>query len=62
MDNGAGMTEEQLAALRERMQQSEQTGRGIGLEVAGQIAARYHGALQINYANGIFQAAVTLNP
>ena len=37
-------------------------GRGIGREGAGQIAARYHGALQINYANGIFLAAVTLNP
>ena len=30
-DNGAGMDEEQLAALQRRMLESEQTGRGIGL-------------------------------
>ena len=36
-DNGAGMTQEQLADLRQRMQQSEQTGRGIGL---GNISRR----------------------
>ena len=30
-DNGRGMDEEQLAALWERMESSEQTGRGIGL-------------------------------
>ena len=36
-DNGAGMTPEQLAELQQRMQQSEQTGRGIGL---GNISRR----------------------
>lgn len=36
-DNGAGMTAEQLAELQQRMQQSEQTGRGIGL---GNISRR----------------------
>ena len=36
-DNGAGMTGEQLAELQKRMQQSEQTGRGIGL---GNISRR----------------------
>ena len=36
-DNGAGMTPEQLEELQQRMQQSEQTGRGIGL---GNISRR----------------------
>ncbi|MBQ4550756.1 MAG: sensor histidine kinase [Oscillospiraceae bacterium] len=36
-DNGAGMTPEQLAQLQQRMQHSEQTGRGIGL---GNISRR----------------------
>ena len=44
MDNGAGMTVEQLAALRERMQQSEQTGRGIGLgNISRRISMLYPG-------------------
>ena len=30
-DNGKGMTEEELAALSEKMRQSEQTGKSIGL-------------------------------
>ena len=30
-DNGVGMDEAQLAALHQRMRESEQTGRGIGL-------------------------------
>lgn len=30
-DNGKGMTEEELAALSEKMWQSEQTGKSIGL-------------------------------
>ena len=37
MDNGAGMNEDQLAQLKDRMQRSEQTGRGIGL---GNISRR----------------------
>ncbi len=37
MDNGAGMNETQLAQLKDRMQRSEQTGRGIGL---GNISRR----------------------
>ena len=36
-DNGVGMDENQLAALKQKMQQSEQTGRGIGL---GNISRR----------------------
>lgn len=36
-DNGAGMTPEQLGELQQRMQKSEQTGRGIGL---GNISRR----------------------
>ena len=37
MDNGTGMDENQLADLKRRMEQSEQTGRGIGL---GNISRR----------------------
>jgi sensor histidine kinase YesM len=37
MDNGAGMDENQLAELKNRMMRSEQTGRGIGL---GNISRR----------------------
>ena len=43
-DNGAGMTQEQLDALKERMLLSEQTGRGIGLgNISRRISMLYPG-------------------
>lgn len=36
-------------------------GCGIGLEVCKQIAARYHGAVELSDANGLFKAEITLN-
>lgn len=43
-DNGVGMDESQLAGLAQRLQQSEQTGRGIGLgNISRRIAMLYPG-------------------
>ena len=49
-DNGAGMDEVQLAELYRRMNQSEQTGRGIGLgNISRRISMLYpEGALRIH--------------
>ena len=48
-DNGVGMTDAQLEALKHRMQQSEHTGRGIGLgNISRRISMLYPGgALRI---------------
>ena len=48
-DNGVGMTDAQLEALKQRMQQSEHTGRGIGLgNISRRISMLYPGgALRI---------------
>lgn len=48
-DNGAGMDEAQLAALHQRMRESEQTGRGIGLgNLSRRISMLYpEGSLRI---------------
>ena len=53
-DNGAGMDEEQLAALQRRMLESEQTGRGIGLgNISRRISMLYpEGALCIHSRPG----------
>ena len=53
-DNGAGMTAEALTALHERMHQSEQTGRGIGLgNISRRISMLYpEGDLRIHSRPG----------
>ena len=53
-DNGAGMDDVQLAALRERMHESEHTGRGIGLgNISRRISMLYtEGDLRIHSRPG----------
>ena len=53
-DNGKGMTEAELAALQEKIRQSEQTGRGIGLgNISRRISLLYPGgAMQIESRPG----------
>ena len=53
-DNGKGMTEAELAALQEKIRQSEQTGRSIGLgNISRRIAMLYpDGAMKINSRAG----------
>ena len=53
-DNGKGMTEEELAALQEKIAQSEQTGRSIGLgNISRRVAMLYpDGAMKIESRPG----------